>query len=104
MIRKAFKMQVLSGSAVEYERRHNPIWPKMEAMLKAHGVSNYSIFIDDESDTLFAYVELASQEQWDTIAEEPICRKWWVSMAELMETEINKRPFSQDLREVFHLA
>lgn len=104
MIRRAFKMQVLSDKAVEYERRHNPIWPEMEAMLKAHGVSNYSIFMDDDNNTLFAYVELESLEQWESIAEEPICRKWWESMAELMETEVDKRPVSQDLREVFHLA
>lgn len=97
-------MQVLSDKAVEYERRHNPIWPEMEAMLKAHGVSNYSIFMDDDNNTLFAYVELESLEQWESIAEEPICRKWWESMAELMETEVDKRPVSQDLREVFHLA
>lgn len=104
MIRKAFKMKVFTGKAVEYESRHNPIWPEMETMLKAHGVSNYSIFMDDDNNTLFAYVELESLEQWESIAEEPICRKWWESMADLMDTEINKRPFSQDLREVFYLA
>ncbi|MEL7160946.1 MAG: L-rhamnose mutarotase [Bacteroidota bacterium] len=61
-------------------------------------------FMDDKTNTLFAYVELASEEQWESIAEEPVCQKWWRSMAELMETEVNQRPMSKPLREVFYLA
>ena len=33
MIRKAFVMQVNAGSEAEYIRRHNPIWPELEAVL-----------------------------------------------------------------------
>ena len=39
MIRKAFVMSVNQGSEVEYERRHQPIWPELEAALLAHGVN-----------------------------------------------------------------
>ncbi|WP_139781734.1 L-rhamnose mutarotase, partial [Salmonella enterica] len=34
MIRKAFVMQVNAGAHEEYQRRHNPIWPELEAVLK----------------------------------------------------------------------
>ncbi len=33
MIRKAFVMQVNPDAHEEYQRRHNPIWPELEAVL-----------------------------------------------------------------------
>jgi L-rhamnose mutarotase len=54
MIRKAFVMSVNAGAEDEYERCHNPIWPELEQILKAHGVSNYSIFLNPDTRQLFA--------------------------------------------------
>ena len=54
MIIKAFGMSVNPGSEEEYERRHNPIWPELEALLRAHGVTNYHIFLHAETRQLFA--------------------------------------------------
>ncbi|ESC03184.1 L-rhamnose 1-epimerase, partial [Salmonella enterica subsp. enterica serovar Kentucky str. 0253] len=34
MIRKAFVMQVNADAHEEYQRRHNPIWPELEAVIK----------------------------------------------------------------------
>ena len=34
MIRKAFVMQVNPDAHKEYERRHSPVWPELEAVLK----------------------------------------------------------------------
>ena len=48
-IRKAFVMSVHAGAEEEYEKRHNPIWPELEKVLKDHGVSNYSIFLHPET-------------------------------------------------------
>ena len=53
MIRKAFVMSVNAGQETEYERRHRPIWPELEAVLKSHGVHNYSIFLHAETRQLF---------------------------------------------------
>ncbi|HAM72338.1 MAG TPA: L-rhamnose mutarotase, partial [Verrucomicrobiales bacterium] len=64
MIRKAFRMSVNPGCREEYERRHNPIWPELERLLHAHGVRNYSIFLDEGSNELFAYAEIESEERW----------------------------------------
>ena len=49
MIRKAFVMSVNAGCETEYERRHNPIWADLEAVLKSHGAHNYSIFLHPET-------------------------------------------------------
>lgn len=100
---KAFKMKLYEGMAVEYERRHNELWPEMRDMIHEYGGSNYSIFLDKESNTLFGYIELEDPEQWDQSANTAICKKWWNFMADIMETNEDSSPVSIDLMPVFHL-
>lgn len=57
MIRKAFLMALKLGNQGEYERRHNPIWPELQEVLRQHGIHSYSIFLDQGTDKLFAYAE-----------------------------------------------
>ncbi|MBI2422125.1 MAG: L-rhamnose mutarotase [Candidatus Hydrogenedentes bacterium] len=103
MIRKAFLMQVHPERHAEYQRRHNPIWPELEAELQAHGVHNYSIFLDPQTSTLFAYAEIEDEDRWNAIAQTEACRNWWVHMAELMPSNPDHSPVSRPLKEVFHL-
>jgi L-rhamnose mutarotase len=103
MIRKAFVMSVNSGAEDEYKRRHDPIWPELESILKAYGVHNYSIFLLEGARQLFAYVELESEERWSAIAATPECRRWWNHMAELMPHNDDASPVAAHLTQVFHL-
>ena len=103
MIRKAFRMAVVAGKAGEYERRHSPIWPELQEVLSAHGVHNYSIFLDEGDGSLFGYVEVESEERWNAIAATPECRRWWTHMRDLMPVNADDSPRSTPLREVFHL-
>jgi L-rhamnose mutarotase len=103
MIRKAFVMSVNAGSEVEYERRHNPIWPELEAVLKQHGVLNYSIFLHPETRQLFAYAEIENEARWQAIARTPECRRWWAHMREIMPSNPDNSPVAHELKEVFHL-
>ena len=103
MIRKAFLMTLKPGVQEEYERRHNPIWPELRDVLKSHGVSNYSIFLDRRRDELFAYAEVESEELWQRIASTEACRRWWAHMKKLMHTNPDDSPASAALDEVFHL-
>lgn len=103
MIRKAFLMKVNAGAHEEYERRHSPIWADLQAVLKRHGVSNYSIFLQRETGQLFGYAEIESEELWRKIAETDECRRWWAFMKDLMPTNADNSPVSENLREVFHL-
>lgn len=103
MIRKAFVMSVNTGCEAEYERRHRPIWPELEAVLKAHGVHNYSIFLLPGTRQLFAYAEIEDESRWDAIAATPECRRWWVHMADVMPANPDSSPVSESLREVFHI-
>ena len=104
MIRKAFVMSVNRGFEAEYERRHSPIWPELEAALKEHGVLSYSIFLHPETRQLFAYAEIQDEAQWKAIAATPVCRRWWASMRELMPANPDNSPVSTELKEVFHIG
>jgi L-rhamnose mutarotase len=88
---------------VEYERRHSPIWPELQEVLRAHGVRDYSIFLDETDGSLFGYVEIEDEARWDAIAQTPVCRRWWTHMRDIMPTNPDDSPRSVALREVFHL-
>ena len=103
MIRKAFVMSVHAGHEAEYARRHQPIWPELEAVLKAHGVVSYSIFLHVETRQLFAYAEIEDEARWAAIAQTDVCRRWWTSMRELMPTNPDHSPVAEELKEVFHI-
>ncbi len=103
MLRKAFIMRLKPNQQAEYQRRHNPIWPELQALLKQHGVQNYSIFLDRDTGKLFAYAEVESEERWAAIAETEVCQRWWAAMKDLMATNEDNSPVAINLLEVFHL-
>jgi len=103
MIRKAFLMSVNGDAHEEYEQRHQPVWSDLEGVLKSHGVHNYSIFLDQNTDQLFAYAEIESEERWAAIAETDECKRWWKFMKDVMPSKADGSPVSRDLKEVFHL-
>ncbi len=102
MTRKAFVMHLPPGREAEYAARHDPIWPELAATLKAHGVSNYSIF-RGPGDTLFAYVEIEDEARWAAIARTDVCQRWWRHMSDLMPSNPDHSPVSTTLPEMFHL-
>jgi L-rhamnose mutarotase len=103
VIRKAFRMSVNPGQQAEYARRHNPIWAELADVLRQHGVQSYSIYLDPETNDLFAYAEIESDERWAAIAGTEVCRRWWRFMREVMPSNPDDSPVARDLREVFHL-
>ena len=71
--------------------------------IKDSVVSDYSIFIDDETDTLFAVQKVAGESGSQDIGDEEIVRKWWEYMADIMEVNPDCSPVSIPLEEVFYL-
>jgi L-rhamnose mutarotase len=61
MIRNAFKMKLKPGNIAEYKKRHDEIWPELSAELRRAGISDYSIFLDEETLTLFAVQKLTDK-------------------------------------------
>lgn len=102
MIRNAFKMKLKPGFEAEYKRRHDEIWPELSAGLSSAGVSDYSIFLDEESLVLFAVQKLSDNHTADQLPETEVVKKWWAYMADIMETNPDNSPVCIPLREVFH--
>lgn len=102
MTRAAFKMKLKPGFEAEYEKRHDEIWPELSRTLSEAGVSDYSIFLDRETLSLFAVQKLADGHSADRLPENPIVKKWWAHMADIMETNPDNSPVCILLPEVFH--
>ncbi len=103
MKRNAFVMHLKSGMEAEYKRRHDGIWPELVAELRKAGVSNYSIYLDRKTNTLFAFQYLADDATDGELAKQPIVKKWWRMMKDLMDTNPDESPVSESLVEVFHM-
>jgi len=103
MKRVAFKMKLKPGYEREYKKRHDEIWPELSKLLSESGISDYSIFLEEESLTLFAVQRLSENNTIDDLPNHPIMRKWWDYMADIMECNIDNSPVVIPLREVFYL-
>jgi L-rhamnose mutarotase len=103
MKRRAFKMKLKAGCEAEYKRRHDEIWPELSAALREAGISDYSIFLDEETLTLFAVRREADSDKVGALKNHPVVRRWWDYMAALMEVNPDNEPISTELKEVFHL-
>jgi L-rhamnose mutarotase len=103
MKRVAFKMQLFKGFEEEYKKRHDEIWPELQALLKESGISEYSIFLDETTNSLFGFMKVADQEAVDRLPEQAIMQRWWKYMGDIMEANPDNSPVSVPLKEVFYL-
>jgi len=102
-MRNAFKMKLKPGYEAEYKKRHDAIWPSLAKALADAGVSDYSIFLDEETLTLFAVQKLAEGHRAADLPSQAIVQTWWAFMADLMEVNPDNSPVCISLKEVFHL-
>ena len=103
MISCAFRMKLKSGFKTEYKKRHDEIWPELSQKLTEAGASDYSIFLDAETLTLFAVQKLSDNNTAAQLPNDAVVRKWWNYMADIMETNPDKSPVCVPLTEVFHM-
>jgi L-rhamnose mutarotase len=99
----AFRMQLKPGRLAEYRQRHDAIWPDLVALLRDAGVRDYSIHHDPATDALFATLWRTDGHRMDMLPHDPVMRRWWESMAPLMETHADGSPVSIPLDTLFHL-
>lgn len=103
MKRRAYLMRLKPGCADEYRRRHDALWPEMAEVLRAAGIHDYSIWLDEATSTLFAVQKLEDEARLAALAAHPVVRRWWDYMADLMETRPDHAPVEEPLVEVFRL-
>ncbi|MDT0688926.1 L-rhamnose mutarotase [Salegentibacter sp. F188] len=100
---KAFKMKLLPGFKEEYKKRHDEIWPELSRLLSERGIYDYSIFLDEETLTLFAVQKLKDNAEVENLSQESVLRKWWDYMADIMETNPDNSPVEKSLEQVFYM-
>lgn len=103
MARLAFKMLMNTGCKEEYKRRHDELWPELEALLKGAGVEDYSIYLDEETNSLFGVMRVTDQKQMNDLPNHPVMKKWWAHMKDIMATNPDNSPISVPLKEVFYM-
>lgn len=96
-------MTLKPGYEQEYKKRHDEIWPELIEELKEAGVSDYSIFYEESSNKLFAVLKREENHTMDALPSNPVVKKWWQHMADIMDTYEDNEPVAIDLRKVFHL-
>jgi L-rhamnose mutarotase len=86
----------------EYKRRHDELWPELGRALREAGIYDYSIFLDEETLHLFAVLKLRAENDIAALPEQPVMRRWWDYMADLMEVHPDNKPVEWPLKPVFY--
>ncbi len=97
-------MVLAAGQADEYRRRHDTIWPELVVLLRQAGVVEYRIFLDEETRHLFAVLTRRVDHTMHALPAEPVMRRWWEMMADIMDTAPDATPRQVALRPMFTLA
>lgn len=96
-------MKLFPGKEAEYKKRHDEIWPELSALLKDNGISEYSIFLDGETNSLFGVLNVTDAKNLDALPAHEVMQRWWKYMADIMESNPDNSPVSIPLKEVFYL-
>lgn len=96
-------MKLKPGFKDEYKKRHDEIWPELKVLLQENGISDYTIFLDEETNILFAVQQQDGDQSSQDLGQTAIVQKWWAYMADIMETNADNSPVSKPLVEVFHM-
>ncbi|MCF7974390.1 MAG: L-rhamnose mutarotase [Phycisphaerae bacterium] len=100
----AFKMKLKAGFKDEYKKRHHAIWPELSDLLKDAGVSDYFIFLDEETNILFGVQKQAGEASSQDLGDTEIVKRWWAHMADIMETNPDNSPVTVPLEQVFYMG
>ena len=103
MHRQAFIMKLHKGFEAEYQKRHDAIWPELQALLKDSGIQEYSIFLDEATGNLFGYLQFNDPAAQQTLPHQPVMQRWWHYMKDIMEVNADESPVSIPLKEVFYM-
>ena len=99
----AIRMNLYDGFAAEYEKRHDEIFPELSLALKDAGVSDYSIWLDPQSNHLFGILTRPNDHTMDALPDTEIMKRWWAFMKDIMETNAENVPTQIPLTRVFYL-
>jgi L-rhamnose mutarotase len=106
--RHALVVNVVPELRDEYLRLHADVWPQVEDTLRACNVTNYTIFLLE--DTLFAYYEYVGTDHdadMRLIGRDPVTREWW-TRTDPCQTAFGRHASDGErwraMREIWHLS
>ena len=78
--RSAFVLRVRPDKIDEYLDAHREVWPEMLAALREAGIRNYTIFLKEPENILFAYWQYHGKDfkaDMERIKKAPRMQEWW---------------------------
>ena len=60
-----------------YKKRHDEIWVELVRIFKYAGISDCSIFLDPETNTLFVILRRIEGHQMDQLPKHEVMQRWW---------------------------
>ncbi len=103
MEKYAFKMLLNPGAEAEYRKRHDEIWPELLVLLKDAGIRDYSIHLDADTNILFGVLWRTQNHSMDQLPLQPLMRRWWEHMSDIMQSNPDNEPVAIPLKTVFHM-
>ena len=107
MQRYAFVIGLHPEQIAEYKRVHAAVWPDVLKQIKASGITNYSIYLREPENLLFAYYEYVGNDHaadMAAMAADPRSQEWWavcMPMQAPLETRAEGEWWTST-EEVFH--
>lgn len=92
----------------EYKRMHAAVWPDALKLIERVNIRNYSIYLREPENLLFAYYEYHGADyaaDMAALAAEPRSREWW-AICDPMQLPLATRKQGEwwaSMEEVFHL-
>ena len=93
---KALRLTQPVGGAGVHPEAHERV-----DLLHEAGVKDYSIHLDEETDTLFGVLWRRTDHTMADLPSTAIMQRWWAHMADIMATNSRNEPVSTDLVPMF---
>ena len=72
-------------------------------LLHDAGISDYSIFLDEETSILFAVLWRTEEHKMDSLPKHEVMQRWWKFMGDIMVTNPDGSPMVKNLDPMFHM-
>ena len=108
MQRMGFVLGIKPEAIAEYKRIHTAVWPEVLAMIAACNIRNYSIYMKEPENLMFAYFEYHGADfaaDSAKMAADPKTQEWW-AICMPMQLPLDTRKEGEwwaSMEEVFHV-
>ena len=107
MKRMGFVLGIKADQIAEYKRIHAAVWPEVLATIARCNIKNYTIFLKEPENLLFAYFEYHGTDfkaDMAKMAADPKTQEWW-AICEPMQSPLPTRKDGEwwaEMEDVFH--